>query len=214
MAFIVDLKKSIWDQRNTLVPLLFSDSHDTNSETFVVGKLISLFLAITSSDDVAIEEEDVFTEDAVDIVTGKLVVRFKYPDVDIRRTLVDFCRCFPAGSIAEGTLRDGRSVNCVERLVFCLHSFAQCSHQTVNCVGPVCETCAASLLSLRKTTEAIVPSASRLARALAEFCVNRSRRNIRRLADTTADVLQKSLYVEMTSRSSLRIKMAPSWIIR
>lgn len=128
MAFTVDLKKAIWDKRNKVVPLFSSEPHNLNDETYAVAKFIYLCLAIASSVDITVDEEDEYSDDFVQVATGKLVLRHKFPDVDIRRTLVDFCRCFASGSIAGSALRDWQSVGFIERLVLSLRSFAQCNH--------------------------------------------------------------------------------------
>jgi len=200
VAFTVDLKKALWDKRNTLIPLFFTETDNTNDETYVVRKFISLCLAITSSADIAVDEEDEYNDDAFQEFTGKLILRHKFLDVDLRRTIVDFGRCFGSGSIAGGALRDYKSEVITESIISSLRSFAQCFHPMGESAGafinrPICESCATALLEIGKRSEAIVPSASRLVRALAESCINRSRRNIRPLAERTADVLQKSLVV-------------------
>jgi len=154
-----------------------------------------VFIDITTE----VDEEDEFNDDYALPVSGKLRLRHNFPDADIRRTLIDFCRCFASGSIAGGALRNSDSVSCAERLKLSLRSFARCNHEQSDNISDldnltVCESCAISLLTEGKNSEAIVPSASRLSQALAESCINRNRRNIRRLADRTADIIQSSIW--------------------
>lgn len=89
--------------------------------------------------------------------------------VDVRRTLVDFERCFACGSIAGGSLRNEDSRGHCASLFNALEKFSSCT-RTVHDeeLGDVCVQCEADILQKGKEFEELMPSASGLCCAISD----------------------------------------------
>jgi len=110
------------------------------------------------------------------MATGKLYLRFKLQDHQVRITLVEFGRCFAAKSIAGGILRSNDSTPDIARLSRSMKIFANCAHidaanSSENPTGNPCDRCSMQLIITSKKCEQYVSPAARFARSLADAAI-------------------------------------------
>ena len=74
------------------------------------------------------EHEDEFLG-IQDNSTVTFILRHKFDNIDLRRSIVNFGRCFLSGLISGGTVRSNASANDATMLQGCLISFHNCSHR-------------------------------------------------------------------------------------
>ena len=93
-----------------------------------------------------IEHEDEFLG-RQDNSTVTFVLRHKFDNIDLRRSIANFGRCFLSGSMAGGIVRSNASANDETMLQGCLILFHNYCHHTAPFI---CTNCA---LQLRKSAE-------------------------------------------------------------
>ena len=159
--FSVSLKLALWRKRESLIERLFSFSAGENDEAYLAACVFSTCLRIGNSGS-QFEVDNANSDDELNENPGKIVVTFILRDIDVRRTLVEFGRCFLSGSIAGGSLRKTQSINVAADLSKEFTSFAECVHE----VGNVCQDCRTKLLSAGYSSEELLPAGGRLAVAI------------------------------------------------
>lgn len=117
-------------------------------------------------------------------------IYFKVEPVSVRLALCDVGRCFCAGSIPGGVLRDELAVEGAKSLAKSFNLFGFCDHS-----DEVCAMCVESLLQTCAAERDSVPSISKLGRAICESVTEAKFTNWRELALIVVDVLEQSLVV-------------------
>ena len=112
-------------------------------------------------------------------------------ECDIRRSIMDFGRCFISGFIAVFSFRKSRSATEAHRLSTFLLSFANCSHE----VGQVCLLCAAELHKLSSSVEGTVPAVAKLSQSISEGVLMGSSSPLRPLSKAMYFLLGKAIQV-------------------
>ena len=127
-------------------------------------------------------------------------MRQKIGHIDVRRTLIDFGRCFCSGSIAGGALRDENSIPHAINVRNAFHKFSFCGNNAKDSFiaesrnnSPICIECFSKLNESSTMSEDFIPSVSRLCIALADCCSYRESKGLREVSLATADVISKAL---------------------
>lgn len=94
---------------------LFHEQGLGNSEALEISLLLRDCFYVCKSETVESTMEDL-SDDEITIKLGTIRFRHKHSDDDIRRTFVEFGRCFAAGSIAGGSSRNSNSVTMSQNL--------------------------------------------------------------------------------------------------
>jgi len=89
-------------------------------------------------------------------------------DLDLRRTAVEFGRCFISGSIAGLVFRQERSSFLASEVIPILMEFSNCTHMEDEII---CTRCISNLKSNAKRISAQLPAASRMFRALCDASI-------------------------------------------
>lgn len=209
-TFAVRLKPYLWEKVNELRDRFFKASYTDTAESDAAGVFLDACfeLMTTTSNDESIfipqdrHDVDGFTEDdesmnhEVDTtrISNALRMRSKMDDINVRRTCIDFGRCFIVGSIAGGSLRRNSAVAKVKELCTVLNIFSSCKHvQAPWMQDHVCEICSMNFLEMSASHDEYIPSAARLSRAIAKASILGSSSNLRRLALSCSSVLKKSI---------------------
>ena len=163
-------------------------------EAHVVSRFLKQCFSVSSRNRTVVERtehEDEFLGRS-DNSTVIFVLRHKFDDIDLRRSIANFARCFLSGSIAGITVRSNASANDTTMLQGCLISFQNCSHRA----GPfICTNCA---LQLRKSAElcgGAIPPASQISCYIVDAAMVSSEEPSRSLAREVAAGLQCSVEV-------------------
>jgi len=200
--FNVPLKIGLWRKKEELVSRIFEYGGGINDEAFVVGKFMNACFCLCQNDEHRTDGDE--SDDDMDIAAKRMRFRHKFGDVDIRRTLIEFGRCFLVGSIAGGALRNTLSVSLASILSSELRRFFSCAHVNVAPEyndSPVCETCSKNLYKAGQRTEETIASAARFACAIAEAGFY-SQGNIHRyLASVTADIIDRAISTQKWNRA-------------
>ena len=91
---------------------------------------------------------------------GSISLRNKIEDTDIRRTVIQFGRCFISGSIAGFIMRRERSIPAARISAKALTDFSGCSHLPTS---EICDGCVNFLKTIATQVASNIPAASRLA---------------------------------------------------
>ena len=112
----------------------------------------------------------------------------KIHDLEIRRSLIEFGRCFLSGSIPGGVLRMTSSGSEARKLSDAFVTFASCSHDNG---GLVCASCAQELYNKARNTGDLIPVACQLGKAVANAILYHSfdANKVRILAHEVANIL-------------------------
>lgn len=161
-VFYVKMKDSLLRKKDELISRLFSSSGGENDEAYLPSLLLIACYRIQSGRFDHESDDDNSDEDTAD-PSNELCLEHRIMDVDIRRTLIEFGRCFCSGSIAGGSLRGSCSVTSAERLSQRLRQYSLCNHGG----SVVCVECRKELLSEGKASEENNSAAGRVAQAIA-----------------------------------------------
>ena len=126
--FKVVLKNSLWDRREELSNQFFNDVLEITSEVFVGARFLKAIFTSSGSIDPVQELGDGKDEEDATQPSGATKLRFIIDDTDICRTSIDFGRCFVAGSIAGGCLRNEHHLQSSQILSDVLVRFPFCFH--------------------------------------------------------------------------------------
>jgi len=174
------LKNSLWKAKDVMVSDLFTYDAGVDHEAFAVAKFLN------SSYDICSDS----------IPPQGFRFRHKLSGIDVRRTIVEFGRCFAVGSIPGGVLRNVNSVSAASDIHEALRRFSSCNHSQSEATllsTPVCETCAERLLQCGRRMDEKVAPAARLACAIADSSVLGEGNELRYLALATADILARAI---------------------
>ena len=122
----------------------------------------------------------------------------------MRRTVIDFGRCFCSGSIALGALRSERSVHHCTNIKNVLQKFLIWSHNvTITSIStldesPICVDCCTRLCDLANIANDVIPSVSGLCFSLADCASYSEEKGLRRIAAGRVDVLAAALDVRVS----------------
>lgn len=181
--FNVPFKNGLWIRRQELVERFFNSIPCEPDEFKSVSRFLRSAFEHISQEARGRNNTDVSDDDELnfmvhDACVGKLRFKHKVQHVDVRRTLIDFGRCWCSGSIAGGALRDEKSIEYALHLKNLLEEFSICSH----CVQEIsegqalddysiCENCCNAICEAGITANDILPSVSGLCFALADVRV-------------------------------------------
>jgi len=194
-AFNVPLKIGLWKKKAELVSIVFNYGGGINHEAFVVGKFMNTCFAICDNAGSERSEDD--DSDGENTVSSKVMrIRNLIPNVDVRRTAIEFGRCFAVGSIAGGVLRNSLSVDASTILIAAFQHFSACNHLgtepgDMNCA--VCESCSQKLYQEGLRAEELVAPAARMACTLAEAGMYGHGNQYRYLASVAAQILDRAM---------------------
>ncbi len=156
------LRASLWIKKNNLVNRIFRATTDERDEAFlaacVLRKCFRVVNALLQNDN----EEGKSGEEVLE-TPGKIIMSYSIGDIDVRRTLVEFDRCFLSGSVACGGLRGVHYVPVSVHYSEELYKFGMCNRGGTN----ICRDCKKILLVACNTAEGILWTAGRLAQAIA-----------------------------------------------
>ena len=102
-------------------------------------------------------------EESEQPVSG-VVLRHRLNEVDLRRTAIDFARCFLSGSAAGFSLRNNKAKESAEELSISFAQIANCEHQEIS----PCMNCITAMDITARRAEENLSSASRLAQAVCD----------------------------------------------
>jgi len=193
--FNVPLKLSIWRKKSELESQIFQYAGGLHHEAFVVGKFMNACFAPCHNNGSEVsdgEESDVGNG----LSLRRMRFRNKFLDVDVRRSLIEFGRCFLVGSIPGGVLRNTISVNISANLSSAMRDFFSCNHIQMDGVDinvPVCESCSQALFHSGRRAEEIVSSAARFACAVAQASTYSNRYELRYLSSVAADIIDSAI---------------------
>jgi len=190
--------------RTVLEKRFFCDYGDESVESYFVSRfIISAFeLCRSTNDDRATNAEEdsegLSDEDAVTNVRQRFCLRHKAPGLEMRRTFVEFGRCFCSGSIAAGVLRNQNAVRHAADIGKCMRKFAYCAHVHTNSANiglHICELCARELDKVSARGDAMVASISRLAHALVDSAMCDYHITVRSITASASDVITRAIAV-------------------
>lgn len=155
--FLVSLKASLWKNRESLCCKLFSltgtDNYETNLAACFLLACFELGNARTSNDD-----NETVSDNEDDDHRGKLFIRHRFKDLNLRRTIIEFGMCFLSGSISGGCLRSKDSVPIALMMSQELSIFSMSVHDSPTML----KESRRKLLMASYSAEEILPSVSRL----------------------------------------------------
>ncbi len=126
--------------------------------------------------------------------TSCIYSRHKFKNVELQRKIVDFGRCFLAGSISRGSMRKSTSIQKLEALCWILYQFSKCTHLNssyVHCTA--CLSCSKDLSNIAVRAGEEVNSVSQLCLYIAEAVLLGSREPLKNLAAEIAAVLAQTV---------------------
>ena len=129
---------------NELLPLFFDESVPITADRFVAANLIQKWYPVVLPN------------------TPKPIQ--KPFDEEVRRSNVEFGRCFLSGSIASGSLRSLSSRNAIACFIPHIRAFHQCQHLPSS--STPCEMCAIHLLNASKSVHEYIYLVSRLTNSI------------------------------------------------
>jgi len=193
--FNVSLKIGLWRKKTELVSLIFDYAGGIAHESFVVEKFMNACFALCSNTNSENNGDDDSDGDN-HIQPRSLRVRNKFSNADVRRTLIEFGRCFVVGSIPGGLLRNSLSVDVSNMLSSALRRFFSCNHMEITTTAidaAICQACCRSLFQAGRRAEETISPAARLACALADAAIYTQGNELRYLASVTADVIDRAI---------------------
>lgn len=123
-------------------------------------------------------------------------VKHIFNDTELQRFIVDFRRCFIAGSIAGGVLRSKASLECAELISTALQVFFTCTHEEAfNASARFFFACIQYVHRTAIGTVDVLPLAASLTWAISEYSLTGGTELLRELTIAVDLVLQKSIHV-------------------
>lgn len=113
-------------RREEEINRLFGDTNEVANEEYSINKCMVACFVVCSSEEIPLDGEQ--SDDDLIVKPGRIYLKHKQSDIDVRRTIIDFGRCFGFGSIPRGALRKTESVNAANSKCSALKSFSECSH--------------------------------------------------------------------------------------
>lgn len=130
----------------------FKQVGNPSDKLYEVSKFMKAIFQLdsTSEAEITTEEEydDLDNEEETSSIGSNIRMNVRIRQVDVRRDVVDFGRCFLAGSIAGGALGRNSAVGVCDVLTRALDRFAGCSH-----AYDICIECAKDLMRAGKASE-------------------------------------------------------------
>lgn len=195
--FNVALKLPLWRKKDELLSLLFDYSAGIQSPSFLIAKFMNAgFLDITNTANDNGEEG----ESDEDYSLGARCLRFRHKlsSIDVRRTMIEFGRCFAVASIPGGALRNAESVPQASILEKELRRFSDCKHLTIPggaYNSDICQPCAQRLLGISRRVDEKVTSGARLSCALANAAILHDCSQLRNLASVASEIIQEAIRI-------------------
>ena len=207
--FDVPLKQSLWEKRIELLNRFFVPGVGQIHESRFVSEFIRAAFENQSyeipetaalNDPESDAEGNTSNEVSAMVFVGKIRIKFKEENIDLRRTIIDFGRCFCVGSIAGGALRDENSISHAINVERALREFSLCVHNVEGAATnvlpetvPVCMNCAYQLNEAGLRADEKVSSVARFSCAIADCASFGSGNNLRKLAASAADVVNEAM---------------------
>ena len=125
--FVVLCRGSIWSKRNYIMNRLFGMAVAESDEAYLASSLLKECFSIYNlvSD---VEQDGGISDHEVAEISGRIIMKYRIRDIDVRRTIVEFGRCFLSGPIVGGSLRSFSSISAAQRLSEELIRFSKCNH--------------------------------------------------------------------------------------
>lgn len=188
--FSVSLKLSLWQKRHSLIERLLTNSVEQTDETSLAGCLLTACFRVRNSGS-QIELDNANSDDELVEAPGKLAISFIIRDIDVRRTIIDFGRCFLSGSVAGGALRDTKSLAAATYLAAEFIRFSSCVHEN----DKVCLACREKLLTAGYSYEELIPAGGRLAVAISTAGSGSEFAALKCLARVTGLLIQRCMLI-------------------
>jgi len=191
IQFYLDLSKRIRNQAEELRKTFFGaepPSKLPHPSSVLVRSFLNLLYVV-------MEEENTDELRVPNIVARrKFLVRHNIMDLDLRRTAIEFGRCFISGSIAGLVFRQESSSNLAAQIVPFLNQFSSCAH--AGC-GVICNQCTSDLSVNSKRICSGLPAVSRMLKSLCDASIygSEGHDSLRRIAVETACILERAIEV-------------------
>lgn len=131
------------------------------------------------------------------LVEAKLLIRHRFDNADVKRTILEFGWCFCSGSVAGGSLRNDISIPICMEVKQALEKFSNCEHiETRNGEGSstlVCEDYLYNLNSAAIGSECLLSSAARLCHALVDSATYGDMNGLREVSLAASNVLVQTM---------------------
>ena len=173
----------------------FRHNGSAADEAFEVANYLASSFTVSGMTNPISNTDDEDLDEETPIQKGKIRIKHKINDIDVRRTVVDFGRCFGSGSIAGEALRNESSLERCIILRDALRRFGNCNHSAPRSDPGTCLDCALMLSRAGRKCIEYVPSASRLCLALSNANWCRSSSDIKTVAISASDLLHRAVEV-------------------
>ena len=160
----------------------------TANEIREARRFLQANLALTANDSLRNYEGSSGDEDDGRV---EIFLEHRIEEYDVRRTSVEFARCFLSGSVAGFSLRSDLSCLGAKRLSECFQKFPVCSQNPES----VCDLCVSELHNTARITEERVSSPARLASCICDAELMNSNSTLRELCSAVHRFLVVSLNV-------------------
>ncbi len=137
------------------------------------------------------DSENGDSDDQIVEVPGKIHFLDKIHDVNVRRTVLEFGRCFLSGSIAAGCLRGVDSIPVALKLSQALKSFSTCIHAQQG----ICYACRGNLLQVGNSAEEILSPEGRAACAISSAAFSGEVEVPKKTVGVVGKVIEESLAI-------------------
>jgi len=198
LLFDVKMAPKLWAKIDFLTRKFFNNKDGLEDEAYAVAVYLSTCYYLCQGPDEEDNTEDFceYSWDEEVPFSGRLRLRNRFKDFNLRRIIFDFGRCFLSGSIAGGSLRNHESTAKAIALASSLTAFSKCAHEIYNVLASaVCHDCALRLLICSRDCVILIPSAAGIARCIAEAAALRKESYLRVLAQCVASVLHRAVDV-------------------
>ena len=133
-------------------------------EALIARQLLVACFSLYSREVSSLSPSDSSSGEGSNSATTTLNLMHRFNDRYIRRTIIDFGRCFISGSVAGFSLRQRNSLISAERLKRGLLKASYCPHN----VSAICSTCVSELHSTARSVEEELFSATRIVRSICD----------------------------------------------
>ena len=193
IAFAVSVKPPLWRKKHEVVSVLLDESLPYTHEACLIARIATCIFQINLTEEASNSPENGGSEEEEASRPDKIAVRHKCDEIDVRRTVIDFERCFTTGSAAGGSLRKASSVNAARLLAKELHKFSSSNHLNPSGSTCACVYCAKSLISISHKVDENLYAVSRLWCAISNSAIRSCSFNCRRLAFIVASIVTSAV---------------------
>ena len=184
--FSVRMKHSLRRNQDELFSRLFLAEESDTVETNLARRFLISSLRLQHSESISDSHEDNSDEDSG---SGKWIVSHKLSDIDIRRTLIEFGRCFVSGSISGRALGSNESSNQALEFSNELAKFSSWSNDK-----PISyDECRKNLFVVGKKVENTLSSAGRVACAISSSIRCAQSAIFRNIAFVLCDIISNAI---------------------